>query len=147
MKFSYSIESGQNIVLVKVNKIQTDRSAKVNVRFESLHYSFVARIPDSQRLIVGRANDKLAARMEDNTSHPIVMPNKSEKTNSGTYIPYANCLVSRSGCKKRSLMCTLIVSSSRCINRSSCAFGRPCDTFYHVFVFSELDLVFRIILH
>lgn len=37
-------------------------------------------------------------------------------------------------------MCTLIVRSSRRVDRRSRVLRRPCDAFYHVLVFPELDL-------
>jgi len=73
--------------------VRTDRSAEVKVRFKGLHYSLIARVPDSQRLIVGRADDKLAARMEDDASHPVVVPNEGEKAHPSADIPHADHLV------------------------------------------------------
>lgn len=65
----------------------------MKVRFEGLHHSLIARVPDSQRLIVGRADDKLAARMEDDASHPIVMSDEGEEAHPGADVPYADHLV------------------------------------------------------
>lgn len=73
--------------------VRTDRSAEVKVRFESLHHSLIARVPDSQRLIVGRADDKLAARMEDDAPHPVVVPDEGEEAHPGADVPHADHLV------------------------------------------------------
>lgn len=73
--------------------VRTDRRAEVKVCFEGLHHSLIARVPDSQRLIVGRTDDKLATRMEDDASHPVVVPNEGEEAHPGADIPYADHLV------------------------------------------------------
>lgn len=110
------------------------------MRFEGLHHSFVARIPDSQRFIVGRADNKLAARMEDDASHPVVVSNEGEEAHPGGDVPHANRLIPRAGREEGSLVCALVVRSGRRVNRRSRALRRPCDALYHVLVFSELDL-------
>jgi len=112
----------------------------VNVRFEGLHHSFVARIPDSQRFIIGRADDKLATRMEDDASHPVVVSNESEETHSGGDVPYANRFIPRAGREERSLVRALVIRSGCRVNRRSRAFRRPCNAFDYMFVFSKLDL-------
>lgn len=112
----------------------------MNVRFEGLHHSFVARIPDSQRLIVGRADDKLATRMEDDASHPVVMSDESEETHPGGNVPYANCFIPRTGREERSLVRALVVRSGCRVYRRSRAFRGPCNAFDYMFVFSKLDL-------
>lgn len=110
------------------------------MRLDGLHHSFIARIPDSQRLIVGRADDKLAARMEDDASHPVVMPDEGEEAHPGANVPHAYHFVSGAGREERSLVRTLVIRAGRRVDRRSRALRRPCNAFHHVFVFSELDL-------
>lgn len=112
----------------------------MDVRFKSFHYPFVARVPDSQGLIVRGTDDKLATGMEDDAANPIVMSQKGKKTNTSTDVPYANYLVSRTRCEERSFMGTLIVCSCRSIDRCSCTVWCPCDTLHHVFMVSEFHL-------
>lgn len=113
----------------------------MNVRFEGLHHSFVARVPDSQRLIVGRADDKLAARMEDDASYPIVVSDEGKEAHPGADVPHANHLVSRTRREEGSFVRAFVVRSGRRVNRRSCALWCPCDAFHHVIVISELDLI------
>lgn len=77
----------------KQKDIRTDRSAEVKVCFEGLHHSLIARVPDSQRLIVGRADDKLATRMEDDASHPVVVSDEGKEAHPGADVPHADHLV------------------------------------------------------
>lgn len=112
----------------------------MNVRFEGLHHSFVARVPDSQRLIVGRADDKLAARMEDDASYPVVVSDESKEAHPGADVPHANHLVSRARREEGSFVRAFVVRSGRRVDRRSCALRRPRDAFHHVIVISELDL-------
>jgi len=110
------------------------------VRLEGLHHSFVARVPDSQRLIVGRADDKLATRMEDDAPHPVVVPDEGEEAHPGADVPHAYHFVPGAGREERSLVRALVVRAGCRVDRRSRALRRPCDAFHHVFVFSELDL-------
>lgn len=118
----------------------------MNMRFESLHRTLVACIPDSQRFIVRCADDELAARMEDNGAYPIIVSNKGKEAYPSTDIPYTNHLISRTRREKRSFVCTLIVCSSSSIDRCSCAIRCPRDTFHYVIMISEFDLIIQTII-
>lgn len=122
------------------NCILTNGSAKVDVRFEGFHYPFVARVPDSQGLIVRGTDDKLATGMEDDAANPVVVSHEGKETNTGTDVPYTNYLVSRTRCEERSFVGTLVVCSCRSIDRCPCTVWCPCNTFHYVFVVSEFHL-------
>lgn len=99
--------------ILPIGEIQTDRSAEVNVRLDGLHHSLVARVPDSQRLIVGCADDKLAARMEDDAPHPVVVSDEGEEAHPGADVPHAYHFVSGAGREERSLVRALVVRAGR----------------------------------
>ena len=65
----------------------------MGVSFECLHVSFITRIPDSQRLVIGCADDEFAAWMKRDTPDPVVVTEKSEKTDAAADVPNTNCLV------------------------------------------------------
>lgn len=115
----------------------------MKVRFEGLHHSFVTRVPDPQRLIVGRADDKLAARMEDDVSHPVVVSDEGKEAHPGADVPHAYHLVPRTGREEGPFVRAFVVRSGRSVDRRSCALRRPCDALHHVIVIPKLDLVDR----
>lgn len=67
----------------------------MGVSLECLHVSLVARVPDPQRLVVGCADDELAAWMKNDAPDPIVVSEQSEKADATADVPDADCLVSR----------------------------------------------------
>lgn len=119
----------------------------MDVRFEGFHYPFVARVPDSQGLVVRRTDDELATWMEDDAADPVVVAQQGEKTNTGTDVPHTNYFVSRARCEERTFVGTLVVRPCCSVDRCSCTVRRPCDTLYHVFVVSEFDLKVQLCLN
>lgn len=61
-----------------------------------LHAALVAGVPDAKGLVVARRQDKLTARMENNTSHPVIVSDQREQAKSCTDVPHLHNTMSAS---------------------------------------------------
>ena len=136
-------------------RLITQRSAKVLVSFKSFQTATVAQVPNAKCLIIGCAEQILAAGMEDQTSDPVIMAGQRYQTEASRHVPDFDRLIPRSRSQKRSSQVRLFPMfraatrwwdvNVRCRNRflnSGCGWLRsPGDAFHYVFMFAHFNLL------
>lgn len=69
--------------------------------FEGFEAAPVTQIPHAHRLVVGGAEQVLAARMEHESPHPVVVAGEREHAQAGGNVPDLDRLVAGSGREER----------------------------------------------
>ena len=127
------------------------------VSFESFEAPPVTKVPNAKRLVVSGAEQVLATRMEDQTSHPIVVPSQRQHAEASRYVPDLDGFISRPRCQEWAREIGFFMVFAWCgIRRRGrqsrgflysccCRFGSPCYAFDDVFVLSHFHLEIDVI--
>lgn len=59
----------------KKMSLLTQRGNKVFMGTQGLHATLVLIVPDTKRLIISTAHDELSTRMEQHSTHPVIVTN------------------------------------------------------------------------